>query len=171
MTFKYFAYGSNMFLAKLRKSAQSAKYFTNGKVSGYKFFINKYSHNDKSGKANIVFTNNIDDKVFGVIFDIDQSEKEKLDIDEGGYAPVSLEIETSDRETLTAFLYIAKKNVEELNPYDWYKEFIIRGAKLYRLPEKYVKNTLEMVCQAIPDVKEERSREKWMFIEENKDVY
>jgi hypothetical protein len=173
MILKYFAYGSNMFLAKLRETVPSAHYFNIGKITGYKFCINKYSK-DGSGKANIVATSDTNDEIIGIIFNIDKSEKERLDISENGYEVIELEAETLNEETLEVLLYSAtdpQKIRDNLRPYDWYKEFIIRGAKLYKLPEYYIKNTLEVTCQAMPDVKEKRSKEKWSFIEKNKDVY
>jgi len=139
---KIFAYGSNMSLKRLKARVPSATKITNGYVEGYELKCVKRSI-DGSGKATIIKTNNIKDKVWGVVFEIDESEKPKLDRFEGlnnGYYESIIVIKTYDN-AYSAQIYIADDKAinYELNPYEWYKAFILSGAKENDLPENYVK--------------------------------
>lgn len=138
MTFKCFAYGSNMFLPKLRKVAPSASFYAIGKITGYELLFNKQSQ-DGSGKANIVKTGSEDDIVEGVIFEIDNAEQSSLDRSEGGYCPVEDIKIIVDNKIVRAKTYIARSNKidDTLRPYDWYKEYVVRGAREYKLSENY----------------------------------
>lgn len=79
---KIFAYGSNMNLNRLKARVPSASKVCNASISGYFFSFNKKS-SDGSGKGNITHTNNAADTVWGVVFEIDETEKGMLDEAEG----------------------------------------------------------------------------------------
>ena len=66
------------------------KQIVNTCVKSYHFAYYKFSTNDRSGKGNIVATENEQDKVWGVIFDINDIEIPQLDIAEGGYYRIQI---------------------------------------------------------------------------------
>jgi len=139
---KIFAYGSNMSLNRLKNRVPSAVKISNGFVEGLSLECSKVSK-DCSGKATVIKTDNKDDLVWGVLFEIDEKEKPQLDRAEGlnfGYDESIIEV-NDGKEFHKAQIYIAndKSIDEELKPYNWYKAFITEGAKENRLPIDYVR--------------------------------
>lgn len=170
---KIFAYGSNMNIGRLRKRVPSAIKVCNASLVGYSFAFNKKSK-DGSLKGNIVQTNNADDKVWGVVFEIDEKEKEKLDDAEGlgkGYNETMIEALDTDGQLIKAQVYIADSSAidDSLHPYDWYKLYVVSGAKENKLPEGYI-SKLES-SQAIKDLDKERRKRHFDAIgKENKSI-
>lgn len=155
---KIFAYGSNMNMSRLKKRVPSATKVCNASLNGYAFAFNKKSK-DGSVKGNIAQTNNADDKVWGVVFEIDEKEKEKLDDAEGlgkGYNETMIDVLGTDGQSVKVQVYIADSGVTDsnLHPYDWYKEYVVSGAKENELPQGYI-NNLES-SQATEDMNKER---------------
>jgi gamma-glutamylcyclotransferase (GGCT)/AIG2-like uncharacterized protein YtfP len=170
---KIFAYGSNMNIGRLRKRVPSATKVCNASLDSYSFAFNKKSK-DGSVKGNIVQTNNVDDKVWGVVFEIDEKEKEKLDDAEGlgkGYNETMIDVLDTDGQLINAQVYIADSAAidDTLHPYDWYKEYVVSGAKENVLPEGYI-SKLES-SQAIEDLDKERRKRHFDAIgKENKSI-
>ncbi len=78
----YFAYGSNMLSCRLRNRTPSATKFGVGYVEKHRLTFDKVSK-DCSGKCDMNRTDVVTDRVYGVLFKIDPSEKTKLDAAEG----------------------------------------------------------------------------------------
>ncbi|MFT3909745.1 MAG: gamma-glutamylcyclotransferase family protein [Ferruginibacter sp.] len=138
---KIFAYGSNMNLKRLQKRVPSATKVSNASLDGYAFKFNKTS-NDGSGKGNIEQTNNPADKVWGVIFEIDDQEKAKLDEAEGlgnGYNETLIDVTATNGQKVSTQVYLGDAGVinNALNPFDWYKAYVVSGAKDNELPGDY----------------------------------
>ena len=138
-----FSFGSNMSLNRLRKRTPSAEKFDIGYIEGYEFKCNKISR-DGSGKANIVKGSMLESNVWGVLYTIKDSEKIDLDRVEGlgfGYHEDNLQIKSNNNSIVQAQVYIADEEVcdDNLKPYDWYKAYIINGAKNNKLPHEYLK--------------------------------
>ena len=145
---KIFAYGSNMHHNRLKNRVPSKVKVSNGYILGYKLHCTK-SSTDGSGKATVVKTNNVNDKVWGVIFEIDENEKLQLDRAEGlNYGYIESQIEVNSIEEIhETQIYVAEENYinQDLIPYEWYKSFIVDGAKQNGLPQDYIEEleTLE----------------------------
>ncbi len=166
----YFAYGSNMLVQRIQAQNRvpGAKVLQKGFLPGYMLRFNKES-NDGSSKCNIVPTGNPDDIVYGVVFVLPINQKANLDNAEGlgkGYHEEILEIGTAVGP-LSAYSYIAdqRSTRETLNPYTWYKNFVLEGARQNNLPEEYVKS-IEAV-EAIIDPDESRSRANYEIVRSN----
>ena len=157
----YFAYGSNMCLGRLRERVPSCKFITTAQLKEYELQFHKKSK-DGSGKADAYKTNNPDDEVWGVVFEIIDSEKEKLGKCEGtDYDECEVKVIGNDGTELNVKTYCAKDNAIEkkgLKPYTWYKRFVIEGAKQHNLPHLYIQE-IEKV-DAIKDTNSDRNREK-----------
>jgi hypothetical protein len=139
-TFLYFAYGSNMLTRRLRKRTPSAVAIGTGFVEGHRLTFDKVS-TDGSGKCNIEPTNDPADCVYGVLFSIEISEAQNLDEAEGfgsGYHKSAVQV-VSPTGAQMAVAYIADNTNPLLLPYDWYKEFVVRGAVEHQLPAVYVR--------------------------------
>ncbi|RQM44262.1 gamma-glutamylcyclotransferase [Paraburkholderia bannensis] len=138
--FSYFAYGSNMSTKRLVARLPSARSFAVGFLAGYKLTFDKASK-DGSGKCDCEYTGNDGDRVYGVIFKVTHKERAALDRFEGagkGYEPLSVRVETATG-AVYALTYVATKKQRGLQPYHWYKQHVLVGAREANLPEDYVR--------------------------------
>lgn len=112
---------------------------------------------DGSAKCDIFKTSNPSDRVHGVLYKINSIDKQKLDGIEGlgfGYSEKSVSVLNSNSKNIEALAYFATDIDENLLPYHWYKEHIVRGAAENRLAANYI-NELAMV-RSIPDPDKQR---------------
>lgn len=130
----YFAYGSNMLTRKLKEVAPSASPIGRARLEDYCMVVNKKS-DDGSSKANL--TKSAGNVVWGVLYEIDENELNRLDRSEGGYLRISLEVKANAGGPLTAFVYLSSKLTSSL-PYHRYKRLMVEGAKEHNLPDAYV---------------------------------
>ena len=79
---QYFAYGSNMCAGRLQGRVPSATFIRIAKLTGHSFRFHKRS-TDGSAKADAFETGNPSDFIWGVIFDIAEAQKPKLNDAEG----------------------------------------------------------------------------------------
>ena len=104
---------------------------------------------DGSGKCNIEATNDRADRVYGVLFSIEKRESPDLDEAEGlgsGYQKGEVRV-VSPGGAQMAVAYIADATNSLLLPYDWYKEFVVRGAIEHQLPAVYVRRLQTTISQ------------------------
>lgn len=153
---KYFAYGSNMLLARIRGRVPSARVWSVGKLLSHKLMWHKISA-DGSGKCDAYETGNDDDILYGVIFEISEQDKPSLDMPEGlGYGydekivPVYSE---KDQSTIEAVTYYATNIQDGLQPYHWYKNFVLEGAIENELPEEHIEHIRRMESKDDTDQK------------------
>jgi len=131
----YFAYGSNMSIKRMQKRVPSAVVRCTGFVTGYVLKFNKISV-DGSGKDNIESTGDENDVVYGIVYELDPSEKHLLDKAEGlgkGYDVDTVKVSTEFGE-ISATTYLATNKDNALKPYHWYKAIVVSGAKENNLP-------------------------------------
>ncbi len=160
---KIFAYGSNMNINRLKERVPSATKICNASVDGYKFSFNKRSNVDGSAKGNIEFTSNNEDKVWGVIFEIDEADKSGLDKVEGlgkGYNEQQIDLLDDKGNTIKAQVYMADAASinNEVLPLDWYKAFVVTGAEQNDLPADYTEKLKNTTAKADKNV--ERSEKQ-----------
>ncbi|MEO8325120.1 MAG: gamma-glutamylcyclotransferase family protein, partial [Nitrospirota bacterium] len=139
--FSYFAYGSNMCSRRLRERTPSVQAIGIGSVMEHQLQWHKKSQ-DGSGKCDIFFTGDPDHQVHGVLFEISESEKTRLDTVEGlhyGYEEKRVAVLTPSG-LVSAVTYFAIIIDEQLKPYEWYKRYVVEGAIEYGLPEDYVQS-------------------------------
>lgn len=164
---KIFAYGSNMYSKRLNNRIKSAKFVAKGFVKQHKIAFHKTSK-DGSGKADCHFSGSDQDKTWGVIFEIDDYEKPILDKYEGignGYNEKTVTVVCGDK-SYKAQIYIADdKNTDSyLKPYDWYLEYLIKGAEEFCLPLSYIENVLKKVA-VINDSDTERRKKEYEILD------
>ena len=102
--FLYFAFGSNMSSRRLTAPgrAPSATRVTVGYVPGRRLTFDKFSTRDRSGKCDCEATGVPADRVYGVVYRIDMSERAALDEAEGlhrGYRDEILTVIAEDPTT------------------------------------------------------------------------
>ena len=132
----YFSYGSNMSIKRLRRRTPSAEFVTVSFLANHQLSFHK-AGKDGSAKCDALKTNNDEDFVIGVVFNISESEKCDLDRYEGlgnGYDEKIVTLLSSEGHSMEAVTYYATNIDSGLKPYHWYKEHVIRGAKENKLP-------------------------------------
>ena len=115
--------------------APSATAIGRARLLDKRMVCNKKSR-DGSGKANLVGSRG--DLVWGVLYEIDSAELDKLDQIECDYQRVKLHILTEQDNSIPAYVYISVNLTNDPVPYKWYKDLIIMGARKHQLPKDYL---------------------------------
>ncbi len=138
-SFLYFAYGSNLLSARLKARTPSARVAGRAVLSRFELRWHKIGVDD-TGKCDVVFTDCPGDFVHGVAWLIRRAELRHLDrVEElgSGYYACNVPIQLGGRRRL-ARTYRAIPTDPDLKPLDWYKRFVVLGAREHDLPEQYV---------------------------------
>ena len=130
----------------LKRDIDSAEFICRAKLEGWRLVFNKESE-DGSGKANIEESR--DDSVHGVIYEVDEAEKNRLNKKEVRYDPIPVSVKLEDGSTEKALTYKSDYKTGE-PPYEWYLKLIIGGAKTHGLPEEYIKTLESINTKPIP---------------------
>ena len=157
---RYFAYGSNLLLARLSERTPSARRIERGRLSAYRLCWHKRGALDGSGKCDACLTGDAADMVWGALFEIADIERARLDAAEGlgrGYRDTQVHLETA-HGMLTAFAYVATPDAVDatLAPFGWYRDLVVAGARESGLPARYISTLAAVTTVADPD--EERTR-------------
>ncbi|MCH8538170.1 MAG: gamma-glutamylcyclotransferase [Alkalimonas sp.] len=157
----YFAYGSNMSLARLRQRVPSAERLGVYQLPGYQLRFHKASL-DGSAKCDAFFTGDASHQVLGAVYKMDPSERPVLDKAESlgtGYNAKQVELHHADGHSIEALIYYAIRIRDDVIPYDWYKHHVLVGAREVALPQPYIQ-FIESVI-AIPDPDRLRASREW----------
>ncbi len=158
----YFSFGSNMSEKRLLQRITASRIGV-AILTGHQLCFRKRSEADGSAKCDIQETGQPDDFVFGVLYDIDRSQKPILDMYEGlgsGYNVKTVSV-TINNKSFDAFTYYATSVDTSLKPYHWYKRHVLEGAKENNMPEEYIKHIDKI--PALVDIDSER-RERELSI-------
>lgn len=156
---RYFAYGSNMSLPRLRARVPSAELVGVATLAGHALRFHKPGSRDGSGKCDALPTGQPHDRVLGALYWIDATELAQLDEVEGagqGYERRTVTVVTAAEAWCEAQTYIATRTDAHLRPLDWYKEHVLRGARSLGLPAPYL--AMIETTAADPDADGERRR-------------
>jgi hypothetical protein len=152
MTFKYFAYGSNMLTERLKDRCKSAQAIGIGVLPGYMLRFWKKSR-DGSAKCTIVPSDG--QEVLGVLFEIAASEEPQLDNAEGlghGYGKLDdVRVALVSGADIRAKTYIGEDLDESLQSYDWYRALVIAGAMQHGLAQEWITALESTACIADQD--------------------
>ena len=150
-TILYFAYGSNMSTRRLVARVSSARAVSVAMLSGHSLEFHKIGK-DGSAKCDAVYTDDLNDVVHGVVFEMALSEKPVLDRIEGlgrGYAEKDVIVSSESGKEFKAVTYYATNIDALLKPRDWYVEHVLRGAREHGLPSEYI-GRIEAI-ESVPD--------------------
>ena len=143
MMVRYFAYGSNMLPQRLQRRCASARIDVMATLPGFGLSFSKIS-NDGSGKATIVSSTYAKARVYGIVFHLASDDMPVLDGFEGrgkGYQRLENVIVYAhpERHPLTVTTYIAEHDHmdDSLQPFDWYLDLVVEGARVGGLPKDY----------------------------------
>lgn len=154
---RYFAYGSNMSLRRLRDRVPSAVMVGAAILEHHRLVFHKRGM-DGSAKCDVVPSTAPGDCVHGVLFDLDEDHIRLLDMAEGnGFAYIRKTVETACKGGLRrrAECYFAIDTQSGMTPYEWYLDHIIVGALEANLPGWYVQRLREI--ESICDLDEQRA--------------
>lgn len=152
---KYFAYGSNMSLARLRDRVPGAERLGQFILVGHDLRFHKQSK-DGSGKCDAFLTENPKDSIFGALFEINPFEKPALDIVEGlgyGYQQKTVTVYNNEGVSFEAITYYAMTIDSTLKPYSWYLNHVLIGAREIGVEQHYINNILAVEAIEDPDKK------------------
>jgi len=127
--------------------APSAKPLCRAKLPNKRLVCNKKSR-DCSGKANLI--DNTEDTVWGVLYEIDSAELDKLDKAERCYTRKRLDVITDQDSSVKAYVYVSSELTEDARPYDWYKELMVKGAREHGLPASWVEYLEQLPSKPMP---------------------
>ncbi len=136
----YFAYGSNMSLARLRQRLPQARWLGPASLAGYQLRFHKVGQ-DGSGKCDAFHTGDDADLLHGVLYHIEPSEKRRLDQFEGlgrGYDEREVPVLAPALGGVSALTYVATLIDASLQPFGWYKQHVLVGAREAGLPANYI---------------------------------
>lgn len=145
----YFAYGSNLDWKQMRRRCPSAQFVCVAKLKGHRFDITRCSAKRGCGVADVVADNSCD--VWGVVYEIDEGDWERLDRCEGCHPQLPQDksayvrrechvlIGGDERQPLLTQTYFANRECNPPPPSKSYMDQIIEGAKHWRLPQDYIR--------------------------------
>jgi len=154
MTLYYLAYGSNMSPRRLQARVPSAAPLTMVRLEGYKLCFHKRSRVDGSAKCDAWYSGNPEHAVYGLLYRMASQERTLLDRCEGlgrGYEIKSISLLIQENTPVEAFFYYATDIQQDLLPYDWYKQHVLRGAHYAGLPEEYLAAIAAVEACSDPD--------------------
>ena len=142
---KYFAYGSNMYCEQMKCRCKSAARIGKARLEGYDFVYDGYSGIWGGAVANIVKKEG--SEVWGCLYEINESDLEKLDryegVKQGVYCKEEVIVIDDGGERHKAIVYIRPKPEEQGNPSDKYRKTVMKGAEECGLPEWYIEEKLQ----------------------------
>jgi len=150
-----FAYGSNMSSLRLRARTPSARPIGIAQLAGHRLMWHKAGR-DGSAKCDAFATGDARDVVWGVLYRIDLVERPQLDLAEGlgqGYDHKTVSVRAA-AGWVSAGLYQATHIDSNLQPFDWYLAYVLRGAQEHGLPDSYLQQLAGV--SAVVDVDGER---------------
>jgi hypothetical protein len=144
-----FAYGSNMSTLRLRYRVPGCRFTFVARLPNYKLCFHKRSK-DGSAKCNAFRTAEPTDAVIGAVYEIATNEKPALDRAEGlgaGYHEEIVQVLSPEGQEIKVRTYMADGAFidDSLQPYSWYKDFVLAGAEEHQLPPEYVESRITAV--------------------------
>lgn len=143
----YFAYGSNMDCGQMRKRCPSARFMGIALLPDHKLAFTRKSETRGCGVADAV--PDADRRVWGVVYEIDDIDVDKLDKCEGYRAGRETNsywrrerlilLDGDVQQPLTVSAYFASPQQDPPLPDAVYKSLIVDGAKFWQLPNDYIR--------------------------------
>ncbi len=139
-----FAYGSNMDFPQMRERCPSAVFTCIASLKDYRLAFTRKSKKRGCGVADVLSANG--QIVWGVVYDIPDTEMPDLDSKEGvnsnSYVrrPGTVYRDGDETKLLNTEIYFAVPQQNPPLPNQAYKDLIVNGAKYWKLPPDYIVN-------------------------------
>ena len=142
----YFAYGSNLDWAQMKRRCPSARFVCVAKLAGHKLAFTRRSERRQCGTADVVKAGG--SEVWGVVYQLEECDFQPLDMYEGcvpgrpnnAYDRIELEVlqDGDEARPTTAWIYVVNaKSEREHTPNAEYKRLMTEGARYWGLPDSY----------------------------------
>ena len=143
----YFAYGSNLDWAQMKRRCPSARFVCVARLTGYKLAFTRLSERRLCGTADVVAAAGSD--VWGVVYELDERDFGPLDEYEGcvpgrannAYDRIEVQVlqDGDEARSATAWVYVVSTKLErEQIPNAEYKRLMTEGARYWGLPQAYI---------------------------------
>ena len=143
MAIKYFAYGSNLDLPQMKRRCPSSKLISKGSLSGYRLTFNRFSSGWGGGVADVIQEKG--SKVWGLVFEISDTDLERLDRYEGYhkdwtslYERWQAIIETPNGLVSDVWVYTVVEKQKFVKPTIEYLQIIKDAAVKWNFPKAYL---------------------------------
>jgi cupin 2 domain-containing protein len=152
MKLHYFAYGSNLHPARLLARIPAAEFV---EVAVWPDRELRFCKRSTDGSAKCTLVPALGSRAFGAVYRLDEADKRLLDKLEGlgrGYDAHWQGLPLGDGVT-RAFHYIAAADYIDpsLQPYHWYKQLVLAGARHHDFPAKYISGIERVASIEDPD--------------------
>ena len=149
----YFAYGSNLLKRRLQERTPAVRLVGKAVLYGHALRFHKRG-DDGSGKCDAFYTGRQIDRIHGVLYSLGPGERQILDDIEGvgcGYEISNVDVHTGS--PTKAFTYVAQKHYIDhaMEPFGWYRNFVLAGALEHQFPNPYVQKIREVVFKEDPN--------------------
>ncbi|WP_088332858.1 gamma-glutamylcyclotransferase family protein [Lacimicrobium sp. SS2-24] len=134
----YFAYGSNMSWQRFGARLSPIQRVGVAQLYGFALRFHKVG-SDGSAKCNAWCTGEENDTLWGVLYQLQAGQLEILDDIEGngqGYNRRTVAVYQS-HERIETQIYVATHIDESLQPFDWYVQHVLSGARQNNLPAEH----------------------------------
>ena len=131
----YFAYGSNLDAGQMRRRCPSARMLFRGQLPHYRLAFTHFSSRWLGGAADVV--PHFAESVWGVVYEMDEADLDRLDGFERGYERVLLTVQEEGGGTRAVTSYSVRQK-RTFRPTRAYRDRMIAGAEACRLPKAYL---------------------------------
>ena len=138
---RIFAYGSNMHPGRMEQRVRTAAARGRARLPGHRLACDKPGR-DGSAKANVL--PHPEEEVWGVLWEIDRLELATLDGFEGGYERTTLTVWHEEDGEVDVEVYVSERRCADPVPFDWYKTYLVEGARAHGLPGDWVARLLAL---------------------------
>lgn len=138
MRLLYFAYGSNLKQAHLRRRIGSFHVVGRGLLADHRLVFDKPGA-DGSAKANLRPA--AGEEVWGVLYELGDDGFGRLDPFEGGYERIRVPVRRDDGSETWAWTYRFQSPAASADlplPFDWYRDLLLEGGREHGLPEVHL---------------------------------
>ena len=133
---RYFAYGSNMSRQRLQARTQRVVHHGHAVLDGY---VHRFSHHGSDGTAKGNIERVSSGRVEGVVYELSHEQVELLDVYEGGYQMIEVQVRLSQGEALiSAYSYTSIRLGFGLLPHSDYYGHYLQGMRENQFTEAYI---------------------------------
>ena len=144
---KYFAYGSNMDIDRMKQRCPTAEVLGSAVLRDYALGFTVYSQGWDAGAADIIYEPG--QEVWGVVYVLDTQDLDRLDHCEGcpdHYRRVPLPVEVDGTEHPGVWVYEVVRKVSFVPPKCEYIELMRNAALRYGFPRRYLGSLSAVRC-------------------------